>query len=114
MLPSANRLRRETEIKRVLAGKFSHKTGLLVCKTAANKMAAARFCFVVSKRVSNKAAIRNKLKRRLRAAVAANLARILPGFDCVLIAYPGLESREYQEIAAMVKRALLMSSILKA
>jgi ribonuclease P protein component len=87
---------------------------LLVCKTASNGLDAARFCFVVSKRVSNKAVIRNKLKRRLRECVAGLLESIRPGFDCVIITYPGAETKDYQDLAAGVKKLLAIVGVLKA
>lgn len=83
-----------------------------MCKTAENGLNTARFCFIVSKRVSNKAVVRNKLKRRLREVVGANLARTRPGFDCVMIAYPGLETKEYPELAALVEKLLKLSGII--
>ena len=112
MLPPANRLRKEKEIKRALASRNGRKGGQLMCKTAENGLNTARFCFIVSKRVSNKAVIRNKLKRRLRAVVGANLARVRPGVDCAMIAYPGLEAKSYQELAMLAEKLLRLSGII--
>jgi ribonuclease P protein component len=112
MLPPANRLRKEKEIKRALASRNGRKSGQLMCKTAENGLNTARFCFIVSKRVSNKAVVRNKLKRRLRAAVGVVLARVRAGVDCVMIAYPGLETKEYQELAMLVEKLLKLSGII--
>jgi ribonuclease P protein component len=111
MLPPANRLRKEKDIKRVLAQKTGYRSGLLICKTAENGLDAARFCFMVSKRVSNKAVVRNRLKRRLREAVAALLPRMRAGKDCVLIAFPGLDVKTFEDLAAAVKRSLIGSGI---
>jgi len=113
MLPPANRLRKEKEIKRALASRNGCKIGLLACKTAKNGLITARFCFIVSKQISNKAVIRNKLKRRLREAVAASFLCINSGFDCVLIAYPGLEKKEYKELATIVKNILGKQGVFK-
>jgi len=112
MLPPANRLRKEKEIKRVLASKKSCKSGLLICKTAPNGFTTARFCFVVSKRISNKAVVRNLLKRRLRAAVMGLLPRVGQNSDYVLIACPGLENKDYRELAITVEKLLLMLGVL--
>jgi ribonuclease P protein component len=112
MLPLANRLRKKKDIERVLAGRKSSKSGLLVCKTALSDINVARFCFVVSKRVSNKAVVRNRLKRRMRDAVAALLPQIKKNCDYVLIAYPGLETGEYGELALAVKRVLVFAGAL--
>jgi len=113
MLPPANRLKKEKEIKRALASRSGCKIGPLACKTAKNGLKTARFCFVVSKRVSSKAVIRNELKRRLRAAVMARLSRANPGADCVLIAYPGLETKKYDDLAIAVEKILNKSGVLK-
>jgi ribonuclease P protein component len=112
MLPPANRLRKEKEVKRVLASKKSCKSGLLICKTALNGLATARFCFVVSKRISNKAVVRNKLKRRLRQAVTELMPRAKQGSDCVLIACPGLETKTFGELRAAVAKALVCLGII--
>jgi len=66
----------------------------------------------VSKRVSNKAVVRNRLKRRLRDAVASLMPDIVKKCDCVLIACPGLETREFDELRALVKKVFLLAGIL--
>lgn len=109
MLPPANRLKRKKDIKRALAGRVGCKIGQLSFKTAANEDLAARFCFIVSKKISNKAVVRNRLKRRLRAAVNALLPRVRSGVDGVLIALPGIEGKNYQKIAESVEKILLES-----
>jgi len=106
MLPPANRLRKEKEIKRVLAGRIGYKGGMLVCKTALNGLNTARFCFIVSKRISNKAVIRNRLKRQMREIVRSILPDIAIGFDYVLIACPGLEKKDYNGLLLAVKKGL--------
>src|SRR3989344_723485 len=57
-----------------------------------------RFGFVVSKKISTKAALRNKVKRRLRDAVAKNVPQIKKGGDVVIIALPGIEKKGFFEI----------------
>lgn len=112
MLPPVHRLKKEKEIKRALDGRMRAGNNLLVCRAAPNDLGVARFCFAVSKKVSNKAAVRNLLKRRLRAAAAVMLARIKPGFDCVLIARSGLEGKTYQEIYGCLYGVLAKSNLL--
>lgn len=114
MLPPAFRLRKKRDIDRVIANRKSCKSGPLVCKTASNDKNAARFCFVVSKRISNKAVVRNRLKRRLRDAVAVLLPRVKMNFDCVLIACPGLEGWGYGELCALVKKVFLLAGVYKS
>jgi len=112
MLPLANRLRKKKDIDRVFANKRSSKIGPLVCKTALNDLDAGRFCFIVSKRISNKAVVRNKLKRRLREAVAGLLPQVKKNCDCLLIACPGLELKEFNELVPIVKKILFFAGII--
>ena len=68
--------------------------------------ADARFGFTVSKKIGS-AVVRNRVRRRLRALVAAlDPAQVRPGFDYVLIARPGAEQRSYQDLAADLDQAL--------
>lgn len=113
MLPPAFRLRKKKDIDRVFANRKSCKSGPLVCKTALNDLDAARFCFVVSKRISNKAVVRNRLKRHLRDAVASLLPVIAKNYDCVLIACPGLETRKFDELCVLVKKVFLLAGLVK-
>ncbi|MCU0653271.1 MAG: ribonuclease P protein component [Candidatus Pacebacteria bacterium] len=112
MLPPANRLRKEKDIKRVLSQRTGFRSGLLICKTADNGLDTARFCFMVSKRISNKAVVRNRLKRRLREAVAENLFRVRGGKDCILIASPGLEKKVFSDLSVLVGKVLTGSRII--
>jgi len=113
MLPPANRLKKEKEIKRALASKNSRKSGLLLCKTVPNSLPVSRFCFVVSRHVGSKAVVRNKLKRRLREAVKSFLPQIKPGFDCVIITLPGAQKNNYDELLATTKNVLTASGVLE-
>jgi len=66
----------------------------------------ARFGFTVSKKIGS-AVVRNRVRRRLRALVAAlDPSRVRPGFDYVLIARPGAERRSYQDLAVDLDQAL--------
>ena len=61
--------------------------------------------FVVSKKVSKKATVRNLLKRRARAIVRLNRAAIRPGYDIVFIFSKKTAKIEY----AMLQEAMLAS-----
>jgi len=112
MLPLANRLRKKKDIDKVFANRKSSKSGSLVCKTALNDLNVVRFCFVVSKRISNKAVIRNRLKRRLREVAAQLIPQVKNGCDCILIACPGLESKGFDELVLIVKKVLFYAGVL--
>lgn len=109
MLPKSNRLRNTADIERVFREGRGIKEGFLFLKLAENNLKVSRFAFVVGKKVSRKAAIRNKLKRALREAVRGKIVQIRPGFDAVVVAQGGAESGVFREAAGkLLKRAKLI------
>ncbi|RRR99653.1 ribonuclease P protein component [Glycomyces terrestris] len=65
--------------------------------SGAGANSSARAGFVVSKAVGN-AVVRNKVKRRLRHAAAAELPHWPPGTDVVVRATPKAAERDYDEL----------------
>ena len=68
---------------------------LLVIRYLANGSDCSRFGFLVSKRIGN-AAVRNKVKRRLREAVRLNPVKA--GWDALFIVRRGAGTAKYQEL----------------
>jgi ribonuclease P protein component len=68
---------------------------LLVIRYLANGTDCSRFGFLVNKRIGN-AAVRNKVKRRLREAVRLNPVK--EGWDALFIVRRGAGSAKYQEL----------------
>ena len=68
---------------------------LLVIRYLANGSDCSRFGFLVSKRIGN-AAVRNKVKRRLREAVRLNPVKA--GWDALFIVRRGAGKAKYQEL----------------
>ena len=68
---------------------------LLVIRYLANGSDCSRFGFLVSKRIGN-AAVRNKVKRRLREAVRLNPVK--SGWDALFIVRRGAGTANYQEL----------------
>jgi ribonuclease P protein component len=66
----------------------------------------ARFGFTVTKKLGG-AVVRNRIRRRLKAAVAAAEAgRACDGFDYVIVARSAAHDRTFADIVADLKRAL--------
>ena len=68
---------------------------LLVIRYLANGTDCSRFGFLVSKRIGN-AAVRNKVKRRLRELVRLNPVKA--GWDALFIVRRGAGSAKYQDL----------------
>ncbi len=104
MLPAKNRLTKKKDFDAVFKGGRSIKNGFLILKILKNQLKNSRFGFVVSKKVSNKAVVRNMVKRRLRKAVADGLKEMRESADIVIITLPGTEKKEFSEIQEAIKK----------
>lgn len=82
---------------------------LLVIRYLANDLDHSRFGFIVSKRIGN-AAMRNKVKRRLREAVRSN--QVKAGWDALFIARKGSERANSQDLRQATTSLLRRSSLM--
>jgi ribonuclease P protein component len=112
MLPLRNRLKKEKDFEAVFKNGVGRKEGFLFLKLAANKLEDSRFGFVVSKKVSNKSVVRNKIKRQLRNLVKRNLPRVKKGIDAVMVVSPGAQKASFEELSALVEKILTKSRII--
>lgn len=85
----------------------------LFLKSAKSDLGTSRFAFVVGQKVSKKAVIRNKIKRRLREAVGSRLSSIKKGFDAVMVAQKGLETRGFKELSAATEKILKKAGLIQ-
>jgi len=97
MLKERNRLKKEKEFKTVLREGKGYKSRSLLLKVLEKKEGEPRFGFVVSKKISNKAVRRNKLKRQLREAVRPFLPE-MKKVDAAIIAFPQAGEKNFEEL----------------
>jgi ribonuclease P protein component len=95
MLPKINRLKKKKEIENIFKKGKTAGDGFLTLKILQNNSNISRFAFVVSKKVSTKAVVRNKVRRRLSATIENNFQIIKKGFDVVLVALPSLKNEDF-------------------
>ena len=112
MLPKENRLKKNKDFKKVFKDGKGFKEDFLVLKKAKNNLEISRFGFAVSKTFFKKATLRNKIKRRLREAVRIRLNEIKKGIDVVIIASPGLETKDFREIKEIVNKLFKKAKII--
>ncbi len=112
MLAEKNRLKKEKDFQDFKKIKESFKGDFLILKKKKNNFPLKRFGFVVSKKVSPKAVVRNKIKRILREAVREKIEAIKEGYDIVFFA-KGKSKEELfssfkKEIGSLLKKADLL------
>ena len=98
MLARVNRLVKTKDIEQAFKqGKslFGQNLGV---KVKSNKLELNRFAIVVSAKVSKKAVVRNKIKRRLREVLRVESKYFKVGYDLVIITLPSTARLRQVEI----------------
>mgnify|MGYP001616494774 CR=1 FL=1 len=112
MLPSENRLKKKKDFGQIFKRGRSFQDNVLSLRLTEKNQKVSRFAFVVSLKVSKKAFLRNKIRRRLREIIKANLSKIKTGFDVVFTARQGLETKNSQEVAEIVSGLLKRAKLI--
>jgi ribonuclease P protein component len=107
------RLRDSADFRRVQQEGKSWSNRLLVLCTLPNNLDHTRFGFAVSKRIG-KAALRNRIKRRVREAVRVRLTEISGGWDLVFIARAPLKEAPFSAVERAVEQLLRRAILLSA
>ena len=113
MLPKKNRLKKKKDFERVFKKSKGYKEDFLLLRVASNNLQFSRFGFVINQKVSKKATIRNRIKRRLRAVIRENLPKIKKGVDGVIIVRPGMESNNFKKIEETIYRLIKKAKLLE-
>lgn len=110
MLSLPNRLKKNNDFEELFKKGRGFKEGFLYLKAAKNNLEESRFGFVVSKKFSKKAYLRNKIKRKLREIVRLNMPEIKKGLDVAIIVLPGLKEEGVEDV---LRKLLEKSGITK-
>lgn len=102
MLPSSRRVPRALFKEIIEGGKYSNAQHFSL-KSARGGGKPARIAVSVSKKVSKKAVVRNKIRRRAYSALSALISRIDPGLYLVS-AKPGAEKLGRKELEGELKQ----------
>lgn len=112
MLPKENRLKKNKDFEMVFKKGKGFSQNFLFLKFIKNNLKVTRFGFVVSKKVSKKAVIRNRIKRRLREIVRKKIAEIEKGRDIIIIVIPDINS-DFKALRDAVDKIFVKAGILK-
>ena len=111
MLPSKNRLKKKKDFEQVFKRGKSFQDNALSLKLTENNLKVSRFGFVVGLKVSKKAFLRNKIRRRLREIVKIRLPQTKTGLDVVLIVGQGFIDKDFQETVDVVNKLFKKAEI---
>ncbi len=112
MLPKLNRLKKKKDFEKVFKLGKGAKLSFIALKFNKNGLKNSRFGFIVSLKVSKKAVVRNRIKRRLRESVKKKINNVKKGLDIVLISFPSLKNKDFQETDKIVEKLFKKSGIL--
>jgi len=104
MLPKENRLKKKKDFENVFNNGTSIKGESIYLKFLKTKEPFTRIGFIVSKKVSAKAAERNKIKRWLRESVKGFLK--FEGLDIVIISSPRIKKKTLEEIKIDIEKTI--------
>lgn len=111
MLSRPYRLRQTRDINRVYGkGKYG-AGGTLFVKALKKNSEGNRLVVVVSKKVSKKAVVRNKIRRRLSAIIEAKWQTLVPGYDIVVTVVSDISELEQAELEHALTLALKRSGV---
>jgi len=96
-----NRINKKKDFEKIFKNGKSAKGSFLVLKFLPNAVGVNRFAFIVSKKVSAKSVVRNKIRRRLSESVKDYIEE-KDSTDFVFIALPKIKEKNFWDIKTEV------------
>lgn len=108
-----NSLKKQNEFNRVFTtgDVFGNKT--FVMYYLKNMMETNRLGIVVSKKISKKAVVRNKIKRRIKEAYRLNEDSFLLGYDFIIIAKGSCAEEKYSHLEKSLKHLFYKKNLMR-
>lgn len=103
MLNRFNRLSKNKDFDKVFQKGRSNYQDILGAKLIPNNLDHNRFGVLVGLKVNKKAVIRNKVKRQIKTAIRLDEPFLKKGYDCVIVVFPLILAKNYNEIQAALK-----------
>jgi len=113
MLKRDNRIGRNKEFDRAFKIGQSFYGKILGLKVVDNDLEISRLGVLISTKVSKKAVIRNKFKRQIKQIIRTELPELKKGKDLVIIVFPQILDKNFQEISLFLKNSLRQLKLYK-
>ncbi|MDW8107658.1 MAG: ribonuclease P protein component [Armatimonadota bacterium] len=111
MLPQAGRLRKKSDFERAYQqGRRVAMESAVLYVYARGDEAPTRMGFVVGRRFGA-SVVRNRVKRRLRAAARALWATLPAGYDLVWVARPAAATLPFERLQQQMRTALRQAEV---
>ena len=117
-LPKAHRLKNRQDYRAVYERgirRYSPHLTLIALQIKSGEIASqpTMVGISISKKVSKKAVIRNRIKRQIKAAVASKLKEISPGWKAIIVVKPKAIECKYEhflrELEELLKKAKIIN-----
>ncbi|MEA3295604.1 MAG: ribonuclease P protein component [Patescibacteria group bacterium] len=112
MLLKQNRLKKKKDFEKVFNQGKIYRHDFLFLKILSNDLEFSRIGFIVSKKISKKAVVRNKVKRRLRNIVRKKIVEMKKNNDMIIIALAGIEKKTFKEIESGITEIFIKTEII--
>jgi len=86
---------------------------ILGLKAVNNDLGSTRLGVLISTKVSKKAVVRNRFKRQIRDVVGAELPKIKEGKDLVIIVFPEILDKKFEDIKCFLEAAFKRLNLYK-
>jgi ribonuclease P protein component len=115
-LPQSHRLKHRQDFQAVYGkGKRYHGSHLILItleNSPQDTPLASRFGLSISKKVSKKAVVRNRLKRQIRAVIRQLLPEIASGWRVIIVIRPSPTECNYERFLRELKQLLVKANII--
>ncbi len=112
MLPAPNRLKKPREISRVFKQGRGVSNPELLVRSARNGNAESRLVVIVSKKVSKRATVRNRLRRQIVGVAQRGWQTVAPGYDIVVTVRADLSAKTAAQLEKLVVEVLTKADLI--
>jgi ribonuclease P protein component len=106
-------LRRKGDFAVLQRSSKSKMHPLLVARFVPNDLGVTRFGLSTGKRLGG-AVVRNRVRRRLRAAIRSHAPELVPGWDVLIVARPPSAHAAYGDLDSALQRVLAAGRVLRS